>query len=68
MNEKHRCAICDEWYDPRRFDQAKVHEHPEPQSGQPRIAWLNSGLSYERWITETLDGKNWVRVGEPCRL
>ena len=53
-----RCAMCDEWYDPNG-DRAKMHEHPEPQSGQPRRDMAASGLPYERWIEETPEGRAW---------
>lgn len=59
MKDRRRCALCDEWYDPNS-ERAKVHEHPEPQSGPSRSAWFASGLPYERWITETQDGKDWA--------
>jgi hypothetical protein len=54
-----RCAMCDEWYLPGS-ERAKVHDHPEPQSGPPRDAWRRSGLPYERWAVETVEGRAWV--------
>jgi len=54
-----RCPICDEWYE-LYGERHKVHEHPEPQSGEPRDQWLASRLPYERWILETTAGKAWV--------
>ncbi len=61
-----RCPLCDEWYEeygPRWSD----HEHPEPQSGPPRIAWLESKMPYEKWIKLTAEGKAWAleRMGIP---
>lgn len=56
----HRCAMCDEWYDPRG-ERARIHEHPEPQSGPFRDAHMKSRLSYERWIEETPEGREWVK-------
>lgn len=55
-----RCSMCDEWYNPLDAERVKVHQHPEPQGGAFRDAWLLSGLPYERWIVETGPGKNWV--------
>lgn len=60
IRETATCGLCDETYyldDPERV---KVHEHPEPQSGPPRDAWLASRLPYERWILETKEGRDWV--------
>lgn len=55
-----RCATCDEWWDTHDPEAAKVHLHPEPQSGPPRDAWLKSRLPYERWIAETPEGMAWL--------
>lgn len=55
-----RCPMCDEWYDPNG-DRAKMHEHPEPQSGPPRDAWLASRMSYDAWVDQTIDGRNWAK-------
>ncbi|HEC60894.1 MAG TPA: hypothetical protein ENI27_01415 [bacterium] len=52
------CPLCDETYEeygPRH----EVHEHPEPQSGPPRTAWLLSGMSYEDWKRKTPAGRSW---------
>lgn len=54
------CALCDGWYDPST-EEARVHDHPEPQSGPPRDAWLASALPYERWILETREGREWAQ-------
>ena len=59
-NER-RCATCDEWYDPAG-DRAKVHEHPEPQSGDAREAWLRSKMPYEQWAKETEAGRTWAQL------
>lgn len=53
------CSLCDERYD-RNGDRAAIHRHPEPQSGLPREQWLQSNLSYGRWITETSEGRAWL--------
>ena len=55
----HRCAMCDEWFDPAG-DRAAMHEHPEPQSGPPRDAWLSSGLDYFTWAHTTRTGAAWL--------
>ena len=57
--QRARCPTCDEWYDPRS-ERAKVHEHPEPQSGPPLDAWQSSRLPYERWVQETPEGRAWL--------
>ncbi len=62
-----RCAMCDKWYDPNG-DQAKVHDHPEPQSGIYRDAWLDSSLSYEEWIRKTRAGKEWTEYKNTPKL
>lgn len=54
-----RCALCDEWYDPLG-GRAAIHDHPEPQSGLARRAWLRSGLDYTRWVAETAQGRQWA--------
>jgi len=63
MKKKRRemaiCPLCDERYDPHG-GRAAIHEHPEPQSGEPRQAWFRSGLSYENWIVETPEGIEWA--------
>jgi len=64
---KIQCAMCDEWYD-GNGERAKVHLHPEPQSGPARNAFVESGLPYERWITETSAGKIWADMRENWRL
>lgn len=56
-----RCAMCDEWYDPNS-ERARVHDHPEPQSGPPRDAWLRSGLRYDEWIDKTIEGRAWAKA------
>lgn len=61
MSRKIRCSICDDWYDPES-ERAKTHEHPEPQSGEFKTMWLASKLPYERWISETKDGRQWVAI------
>ena len=53
------CGLCDTSYDPNGPD-AKNHEHPEPQSGEPRAAWLRSGLKYSDWIKRTNEGMAWA--------
>ncbi len=53
------CGLCDTAYDPNGED-AKNHEHPEPQSGEPRDAWIKSGMKYNEWITETHEGLKWA--------
>lgn len=53
-----RCPVCDELYDPNG-DQAKIHQHPEPQSGEFRDHWLASKLPYEQWLVETNAGRQW---------
>lgn len=58
MKGWYRCAICDEWYDPNG-ERAKIHDHPEPQSGFFRDAWLASKLPYETWRETTEIGKAW---------
>lgn len=54
------CPLCDERYDPNG-ERAAIHEHPEPQSGEPRAAWFRSGLPYEIWICETPEGIDWAK-------
>ena len=54
------CAMCDTWYDERDWIQNRIHQHPEPQSGPIRMAWLNSKLDYETWIRTTDEGKKWL--------
>lgn len=56
-----RCPMCDEWYDPGS-ERARVHEHPEPQSGPSRDAWLSSSLPYEEWTDKTEEGKKWLDI------
>ena len=51
--------MCDEWYNPNSPD-AKVHNHPEPQSGIYRDAWLDSRMSYDQWSKETRVGQKWL--------
>lgn len=53
------CGLCDTAYDPNGED-AKVHEHPEPQSGPPRDAWIKSGMNYSQWIELTKEGRGWA--------
>lgn len=53
------CATCDEWYDPNG-DRARMHLHPEPQSGPARDRWLASKLPYEEWIKKTHWGRLWT--------
>lgn len=64
MNKRRLCAICDEFYNPDS-DRAKVHEHPEPQSGDYRTSliaytWL-TGFSYMSWVVKTQAGADWAR-------
>ena len=56
-----RCAMCDAWYYEDDAEEAKVHLHPEPQSGAFRYAWSQSQLPYDRWIKETEMGRAWER-------
>ena len=58
-----RCSTCDEWYDDNS-ERAKVHKHPEPQSGKAHASWIASRLTYERWIVETDDGRRWAEASE----
>ena len=53
------CATCDQSYDPDNPEEALLHEHPEPQSGEFRAAWLRSGLHYQAWLDGTYAGKLW---------
>lgn len=46
---KRRCALCDEWYNDKDRTEVLFHEHPEPQSGPEREAWLKSGMTYLEW-------------------
>lgn len=62
MNDLSLCMMCDTWYGP---DDANQHDHPEPQSGPARDAWLLSGLPYDQWVAETIEGANWH---DPDRL
>lgn len=57
--ERSLCGLCDASYDPNNPEEAKIHDHPEPQSGPPRDQWLASRLPYERWIVETKEGRAW---------
>lgn len=59
MKGYNRCAMCDEWYNPNSPD-AKVHDHPEPQSGLYRDAWLDSEMRYEEWTKKTRVGQEWL--------
>lgn len=59
-----RCAMCDEWYNPRDTESCRIHRHPEPQSGPLRDNWLQSGMPFERWITETSEGRQWSTAQE----
>ena len=54
-----RCPICDEWYDPNG-ERAAMHDHPEPGGGEPRTAWLASGLPYDEWSIITKEGREWA--------
>ena len=54
-----RCPTCDEWYD-EGGERASIHEHPEPQSGAPRDAWIASGLAYDEWVELTTEGMAWL--------
>ena len=56
-----RCPICDEWY-VVGGDRERMHDHPEPQGGEFRDAWLASKLPYDRWIAETNAGLQWSRI------
>lgn len=59
-----QCPMCDEWYPESDVERAKVHRHPEPQSGPPREALLRfnamGGGGYERWILLTPEGRSWA--------
>lgn len=59
-----RCPLCDEWYDPFDFERAKCHDHPEPQGGESRDAWIASRMPYEQWIVKTIEGRLWKAKGE----
>lgn len=61
-----RCPTCDEWYDPKG-DRAKVHEHPEPQGGAPRQAFMKSGLRYDKWILVAKEGRHWAQKRKKAR-
>ena len=56
------CGLCDTAYDPNGPD-AKNHEHPEPQSGAPRDAWIASGMKYSAWVEGTAEGREWAGSG-----
>jgi len=58
-----RCGICDESYD-ECGDRAKLHEHPEPQSGKPRDDFIAARLPYDRWILETVEGRDWAEFNK----
>ena len=62
-----RCAMCDEWYNPKG-ERAKIHDHPEPQSGVYRDAWLDSDMSYLVWIEKTRVGKDWVEYKKKTKV
>lgn len=65
MSQKIRvCSMCDERFDENDLKQKKEHEHPEPQSGPAREAWLKSGLPYAEWIEQTWEGGCWDQAGE----
>ena len=53
------CPICDAWYDSTEPDETKEHQHPEPQSGPARAAWLASREPYEVWVKDTPEGRAW---------
>ena len=53
------CGLCDTAYDPADTKEAAIHDHPEPQSGEPRDAWIKSGMKYSEWIESTAEGKEW---------
>jgi hypothetical protein len=57
-----QCGLCDEVYNVTDAEAVKRHEHPDPQSGPLRAAWLASGLPYERWIQETPEGRQWAAM------
>ena len=46
MTDRNRCGTCDESYDPQDPRQANRHDHDEPQSGDERNRWMESG---KRW-------------------
>jgi hypothetical protein len=54
--------MCDEWYPENDPVSVKVHQHPEPQSGPARDAWLASRMKYEDWIYKTPEGREWARL------
>lgn len=56
------CGLCDTTYFLDDLEAVKVHEHPEPQSGEFRDCWLVSQLPYERWIVETETGRTWKEM------
>lgn len=57
------CGLCDTTYDPNG-PEAEIHEHPEPQSGSPRDAWIKSKMKYSEWIEKTQEGMEWKRYKE----
>jgi hypothetical protein len=59
LNTTALCGTCDAIYDELDAEQVKIHQHPEPQSGQPRDDWLKSRLPYEKWIQTTPEGIAW---------
>jgi len=43
------CGLCDGVYDTAHADDVHAHQHPEPQSGPERTAWLASGLPWSEY-------------------
>ena len=58
MKDWNRCAMCDEWYDPKG-DRARIHDHPEPQSGYLRDDLLTFSGTYDEWL-KTTNGQIWA--------
>ncbi len=66
-----RCSTCDDWYLSDDKDAAKVHAHPEPQSGEPRRKLMefcfHTGMGYKEWVVLTEEGKAWDRESRISR-
>lgn len=54
------CPLCDATYADSDAEEVRIHQHPEPQSGTPRDAWISSGLEYPLWIVWTDEGRAWA--------
>ena len=59
------CSICNERYSYQDAHAVKRHEHPEPQSGSARDAWIASRLPYEQWCESTVEGRAWNQLWLP---